>query len=553
MRINGIKFVNIFKRSVLIAITILFSSHALAINLTAQVDRNKLSSNETLRLIIAVDETTNNNIDFTQLEIQFDIINQQRSQRQQIINGKVSSLTQWILILAPKETGNLLIPSFRYKQVFSNPIQVVVNDSSAQDGTSNAEVILDITADKTSAYVQEQILLKTRLYYNIALSSYDAPEFALKDTTISLVSEATYKTTRNNERYQVLELIHALHPQSSGELIIPQVRWRLEKPSRGFFDRSGNPYLFVQSQPLSLDIKPIPAASTAQNWLPSTAVTITPKLQQTIKDASVGEPLNFSLTISANGLSASQLPEINLPSADNLQIFKERSSANDLKSGTGIIGARTSEFTIIPKESGELELPTMTLKWWNVVFNKEQQVTLNKQTLFVADSNLQQDSLPTIPLTDELAETNEESAVHSSFWQAIVWLGLLLIICGALLVYRMTSNRRAQTSPFGEPVSQRKIEAGIEESIEKGDLENVRALLILWGQNHFNDKTLLTSLQLANKIPSIQDDLTTLDSIIYGGQNNSPWRGEQVLSLIKSKEKKTKSEAKQELLRPLYR
>ena len=542
-----------FKRLFIIAITILLSSPAFAVNLTAQVDRKEITANETLRLIVAVDETSNQNIDFSQLEIQFDIINQQRSQRQQIINGQASALTQWILILAPKESGDLLIPSFRYQQVFSNPIQITVADSSVQNTTNNSEVILEVTADKTQAYVQEQILLKTRLYYSIALSNYDAPEFTLKDTTISLVSETSYKTTLNNERYQVLELIHALHPQTSGELVIPQVRWRLEKPSRGFFDQSGNPYLFVQSQPLTLNIKPIPATSTAQHWLPSTAVTITPKLQQSVREASVGEPINYSLTISANGLSASQLPEINLPAPDNIQIFKERSSPNDIESGTGIIGSRTSEFTLIPKESGEIELPAITLKWWNVDLNQEQQVTLNKQTLFVGESNLQKDSLPTITLNDELAQTDEQATVHSSFWQAIVWLVALVFACGAFLIYQiLKGSNKTNTNSLGS-ISMRKIESGIEESIKKGELEKVRSLLILWGQRHFNDKQINTTVQLGNKIPSIAEELKALDTSIYGGQNNTPWQGQQIVSLIKSKNKKTKNDAKQELLRPLYR
>lgn len=544
-----------FSRFFLLLCAIAFSSQVYALNLTAKVDRTTISINESLRLVIAVDETANENIDLSQLNSQFEIINQQRSQRQQIVNGQISALTQWILILAPKETGDILIPSFRYKNVFSNPIEISVTQAQTQNDPSSSDVFLEITADKTSAYVQEQILLKTRLYYKISLSSYDAPELALKDTTIELVNEVSYKTTLNNERYQVLELIHALSPQTSGELTIPKLRWRLEKPSRGFFDRSGNPFLFVQSNDLTLSIKPIPAASTAKDWLPSTAVTLTPKWEQSPQTAKVGEPLNLSLTLTANGLSASQLPEINLPTVDKLQIFKERSTTDDIKSGRGIIGSRKSEFTIIPKENGEINLPEIRLKWWNVNTNKEEQVTLQTQTLTVAISNLAQDKLPEVPNLNKPIANENSAPVHSSFWRAIAFILIPLLLGLLYFLYQLNKRNNIQlvAHQFPEKASLHNIEIAIQRCIDETNLEQLPLLLIQWARNFFDDASIKTTTQLGEKIPELNGELKALNNALYGNNKKSDWQASTILSTLTMTRKNKTRKSEQERLKPLYR
>lgn len=540
-------------RLAIIFFTMFISNQAYALNVSAQVDRTTISVNESLRLVVAVDESANENIDFSQLESQFDIINQQRSQRQQIINGQRSALTQWILILAPKEAGNILIPSFRYKNVFSNPIEILINEANAQDGSINTDVFLEITADKNSAYVQEQILLKTRLYYKISLSSYEAPEFSLKDTTINLVSETTYKTSLNNERYQVLELIHALHAQTSGEIMIPQLRWRLEKPTRGFFDRSGTPFLFVKSNELSLEIKPIPPSITADHWLPSTAVTLVPQWKQSAQQANVGDPLNLTLTLTANGLTAAQLPEITLPKVDQLTIFKERSTTDDIKSGRGVIGSRTSQFTIIPKETGKVYLPEITLKWWNVNSNKEEQISIGAQELIVASSNLQQDILPEAPMLIEQTSSDTSSPVHTSFWWAMAFILLLFLLGLAYIFYRLnkSSTGSKEERRSLEKPSMRSINRSIQRCIDQNSVNELPLLLIQWGREFCGDDSINSTLQLGEKLPDLKEELEAMNAFLYGG-SNAHWKASSMLARLKAIEKKPIDKTRQVLLKPLY-
>lgn len=535
-------------------------SLAQAANLVAQVDRETLSLNESFRLVLAVDETASENIDFSQLTSQFDIVNQQRSQRRQIINGQVRSLTQWILILAPKEEGVLLIPSFRYKDVFSNPIEITVETAKTSDDSQSSAVFLEITADKESAYVQEQILLKTRLYYNISLSSYEAPELKLKDATVEKVNEVTYKTTVNNERYQVLEQIHALYPQASGEIQIPALRWRLEKPSRGFFDRSGNPYLFVQSNTLNLNIKAIPTQNTASTWLPTTALTLTPKWQTPPLQARVGEPLSLSLTLAANGLSAAQLPEISLPSMDGLQVFADSPTTDDIKSGSGIIGSRNSQFAIIPQNTGTLLLPAITLKWWNVRTDAEEIITLPEQQITVSASALKQETLPTIPSinapVDNLTSANK---AHTSFWQAIVFL--LLLIGGSLyywFYYRQarwvgtsTPNNSNDKSQITIQRSENNTLKQLKHCIEHQQFALLPQLVIQWGQLFLDDKSIKTTWQLLEKLPELKDDLAQLDSYLYQPSTQSQWEPKRLLETIMAIKKKPVKNTKT-ALKPLY-
>ena len=141
--------------------------------------------------------------------------------------------------------------------------------------TDGADVFLQTSVDSDSVYVQQQVLLTLRLYYRIGLSSYDADDLSLNNTTVAEVSENTFQTQVSGKTYNVFEKVYALHPQSSGELKIPRQSWRLEKSLRSFrLGRTGNPYIYIKSDPLNIKVNAIPERFTGIHWLPSTAVTI---------------------------------------------------------------------------------------------------------------------------------------------------------------------------------------------------------------------------------------------------------------------------------------
>jgi hypothetical protein len=553
------------KKLILLLSIVFISIPGFCLSLRAEVDRNNIAINESLRLIVTADKTVNDEIDFSQLQHQFDIINTRRSSQTSITNGAISSNTQWLLILAPKEIGTLTIPSFEIKGAYSPAltIKVLEDNSASNNGQKNKELFLEATVDKTSAYVQEQILFKLRLYYKTNLSSYDADNPNIENTVIEEVSENNFHTQLNGQQYNVLEKVYALHPQASGTLTIPSQKWRLEKSIRNFnFGGPSNPYLYTKTKAIEISVKPIPTTSTAKEWLPSTAVTLDENWQQSLLQAKVGEPLNYQLILSANGLSASQLPTIELPNSENFTVYSELPKTENNKSVIGIIGSRTSQFAVIPRTAGQFSFPEISIKWWNTSSDKEETIVIPSQKIIVANPQIAENkqALPTLTQASEASkETTNNSII---LWQTAT--SILAICCcilifllfnspSAILMNRNTALRQGnQTNKNENPAKQAQAFIHtMEQAAAKEDWPTLRQTVLAWGQMTLANHSAASLQDIAERIPDLKNPLLQLDNYLYGNRKDDAFNPAQLLQVIKSIKPPATNNAAQ-TLKPLY-
>ncbi|MEO0442915.1 MAG: BatD family protein [Pseudomonadota bacterium] len=534
-------------RYILLLILFFNSVTAYALNLSAVVDRKRLSINESLRLIVTADTNTNQEIDFSQLNAYFDIINTQRSIRRSNVNGQITTSTQWVLILTPKEGGRLLIPSFELNGSYSQPLTITVEQGNNNSGAkSNTDVFLQASVNKKSVYVQEQVLLRLRLYYRIGLSSYSEDELTLGNVTSAVVSEGNFEAQINNKNYSVFEKVYALHPQSSGELIIPENAWRLEKATRSLsFGRLGNPYIYVKSKPIRVDVKPIPSQHQAEHWLPSTAVTLDTEWQQSLTQASVGEPLNLKLILTANGLSASQLPTITIGDNDYFTIYSDLPESDNTESAAGIMGTRTSNFAIIPKKAGKLSFPSVELGWWNSSTDKQETILIPEQTIIVSNSKLnKQHALPTLA-ENELGTKPEHTQTKPLWlWQATT--AVFAFVCLALLYFyrqnrkkifnKTTSNTDAKPYFLSQSDSKPTIKHSIklmQTACADKNWHRFRSAVISWGKIILQDNELQSLQAISQHFPELDKPLKQLDNQLYANHADDSWNPTRLVAAIK--------------------
>jgi hypothetical protein len=547
----------------LLLVTGLFSHLSIALNLSAEVDRDKIALNESLRLIVTADKNIDTEIDFSQLLLQFDIINTRRSSRTAIENGAITSTTNWLLILAPKESGKLIIPSFEAQGAFSKPITITVTEANAASGndTQSKDIFLEATVDKSSAYVQEQILLTLKLYYKINLASYDANDPNIENTVIEEISENNYRSQLDGEQYNVLEKVYALHPQASGPLTIPSQRWRLEKSSRRFqLGGSSNPYLYTKTPAINIDIKAIPASSTAKSWLPSTAITLDDRWQQSLLQAKVGEPLNYEIVLSANGLSASQLPLIELPETENFTVYSELPKTENNKSAVGIIGTRTTQFAVIPRKAGQFIFPEISFKWWNTSSDREETIRIPAQKIVVANpavANTNQ-ALPSIP---SLAETTATQTTSSNTWLWQISTIILALVCALLgfLLFRQQGQRQPSsqlnsqqkaTSLKSNKRLQQLVEA-IHNAASEKNAPELRKAIIQWGKFITGNETINSLNAIVEELPELKTELEALDKQLYSQNNENVFSFNALVEKI-NKIKIKENTNKKNVLEPLY-
>ena len=91
----------------------LFSSISLAVAFEANVDRTTVGEGESILLTVKYNSNVfSGNPDMSVLEKDFDIINQNRKNNFQFINGKSESWTIWQLALIPKSKGKVVISEY---------------------------------------------------------------------------------------------------------------------------------------------------------------------------------------------------------------------------------------------------------------------------------------------------------------------------------------------------------------------------------------------------------------------------------------------------------
>jgi hypothetical protein len=558
-------FIKAFLFKALIFYTLFFSANVSALTINAETDKKSISKNETFNLIVTVDDNASADIDFTQLSYQFDILGNQRSSRLTISNGKKMAKTFWVLLLAPKETGTLTIPSFSYKNIFSSSITIIVTDNlgTTNNNLDNPDIFFEVITDKKTSYVQEQILVKARLYYRTPLANYENEGLKVDKARVEQVFEENREVNFRGQRYKLLEEVYTVHPQASGKIKIPIQTWRLEKPSKRFgFGNSTNPYIYVRSEELIIDVRPIAEAKTDNSdWLPSEKISLSPKWKQSPLQATIGEPLNLQITITAQGLADYQLPNLSLDQTSDFTIFEAQAETINIKSADGVTGVRKLNYSVIPRQTGQFILPKIFIRWWNVNTDKEEVSILPEQAVIVAKSSITDKIIEqnqALPITKSLDIKTLTDSTPIILWQIISSI-FFIIIC--LLFYRLYKikknkiyvNNKSFTDNFKHSLSsqQKIIINNIKINIENNNWQGLRKEVISWGQLTCEDETLDSLNKLALKIPELSLHLKQLDNFLYGQQTDVSFNPHALLDHIKNY-KINKQTTKKSVLKEIY-
>lgn len=182
-----------------------FSLPGYANTLTASVDRDTLAVHETLTLTLRYSGSTNETPDFSPLRRDFEIVSTSTQKMQTIINFTRETYTDWMVVLAPKRSGVYTIPSLTLGNAASQPILTTVKDQGTNDN-----VFVTVEANKKTAYVQEQIILKVRLYTAIQLDDIALENLELNNVVVVALDQKQTQITHNGRPHIMVENVYAL-------------------------------------------------------------------------------------------------------------------------------------------------------------------------------------------------------------------------------------------------------------------------------------------------------------------------------------------------------
>ena len=436
---------------------------------TAQLDHDQIGPGETVQLTLQHDGQTDSQPDLSPLKQDFQIIGRSSGSNIQIVNGKMNAQVQISLMLMPKRSGKLHIPALQWDGESTPflPLEVSSNGAAAQSGngsrgnapTGNAShVFITATPEQKQPYVQAAVPLTVRIYTDQQL--YQASLDLQPDNDVlvqQLGQDRQTNETRNGRSYQVIERKYLLFPQRSGKVQLDgavlnaqvQDTSNNNDPFGNIFGH--NPFagmmnatrpLRIQGDPVVLNVRPRPSGASGHDWLPAKNVTLEESWQPDNGPVHAGDPVTRHFHLSADGLTAAQLPDLNqlMQLPNGLRAYPDQPKLNNDSHGNGIVGTRDQDIAIIANIPGRYEVPALHLVWWDTENNTQREINLPARTLDVLPStggvaismappgpnsiSSEPPAGPSLTQAPENVGTNYRW-IWLSFVFAILWLGTL--------------------------------------------------------------------------------------------------------------------------------
>ena len=497
--------------------------------LTATVDRSVIDSNETLQLVIRYDgQVMTGQPDFSPLENDFEILSNNRQQQYSWVNGQSESYTDWTMVLMPKRTGLVLIPSLNFKKDVSNAVEIRVRSASAAAaGAGKQPIYTETLVDKESVYIQEQLVLTHRLYTSVQLSDLSLSDLNVPDVILQKIGDNQYQKTINGRNYLIVEIKYALFPQVAGKLVIPALRFgAYESNGRsqfgGFTNRGTRIFRSTESKIVDVNVRP--AHIAADQWMPSSEVQLAEQWSTDLNNLTVGEPVTRAIAISAAGLTGAQITPIQIIESDDYKIYPDQPQLQEQAKDSTIVGTRTETLAMVPGRAGEITFPAINVRWWDTVNQRMQTASLAAKTVQVRPSTAVAISPATVQpqAMESLAIGASEKPSELSLLTnlSLAFNALLIAALALLLLKRPRSGLAGRTST--EPATpallslKQKFKA-IEIQADKNNMMGMRDAILVWGRQLFAETppTTLKDLSLLLADLELQQQFTQLDRQLY--------------------------------------
>lgn len=520
---------------------------ASAVPLEASVDRSIVTQGDSLVLTIRQrGSSSGDRPDYRVLEPDFHVFGNSESSRHVISNGRAESWTEWQTTLIPKRSGALVIPSILVAGARTEPIRIQVEPIGAAGSRQHSQetVFVEAELDRDNVYVQQQLLLKVRIFSAVPLDDMSITEPEFDTAEVRKVAQDRFRREIDGVTYQVNELAYVIFPREPGELTIPELVFSARQPvrSRSFFDFPGQGRGLRKMTPqLNVRVKPIPANFTGPVWLPARNLTLVESWGGNPRELAVGESITRSVTVQADGLSAAQLPAAVLPQSAGARLYGDQPVLDDQDDAAGAHGKRVDSAALIPAQAGPLTLPETRVVWWDVESDSPQVATLPATTLSIRPGAANAGAAPVVaepePALAPAAAPAAGPAPIPLWWPAIaaaLAAAWLLTLALYWRLRRQLQNKTPQpAAAVDQPEAKTLLRAALKACVAD-DAAAARTALLSWARAFYRDPTLNGLDQLARRQhdAALRAELQRLDSHLFGTET-TPWRGEQLAALLR--------------------
>jgi len=347
------------------------------VQVSARVDRNQVAPGESLQLMVTIKDA-DGEVD-TRAITDFNIISRGTSTSMQFINGRSSREVTYTYLLIPRHAGRLTIPALTVEadgsKYQTDPMTISVGDRPSGTNARNREVWVETALSEPNPYVGQQITYTLRLFNAVQIdeAKFQPPEFQ-GFSAKEIKDRNSYRKIIDGLEYLVTEIHYVLTPLEAGRQtiepaalqvgIVRQDRRRRGSPMDRFFNRGRVEQRVLRSEPLTLQIHPLPPYTGADRFSGLVGhFEMQAKLEKS--ELKVDDATTLTVTVQGRGnIMDAQAPALEVPAsfkryADNPE------EAIDLDAG-GHHGKKIFRTALVPTQPGAFVLSSVRLTYFDV-------------------------------------------------------------------------------------------------------------------------------------------------------------------------------------------
>ena len=359
----------------------------------ASLDRSRVTLGESVMLTIETDAGVP---DVAPLAWDFDVTARGQGSRMGIAGGTVQMRDTYAYELRPRRAGVLPLPAMRVgvERTAALQVAVVTQVAATAGGGPRGDLHIESVADDLTPYPQQAVGWTVRLYSADPIMSGRLDQPVPQGASLTRVgNDAQSVREYNGRRFSVIERRYLLIADRSGALQVPAPTFEGRAVANFFEDLLGQRGDMLQARGAvrTVRVQPVPATA-ALPWLPLQSLRIDYKATpQTLAAGTAG---TLTVQLVADGANASQLPELQLPAVEGLQVFPEPAAMTESVAAGRPRTTVTRSFSLVPARSGVIDLPGMRIGWWDVARDRAASAELRPLRWTVAPSA----SLPVAPV-----------------------------------------------------------------------------------------------------------------------------------------------------------
>ncbi|WP_038177810.1 BatD family protein [Vibrio rhizosphaerae] len=512
----------------------------------ATVSKNKVTRNELFQLQIITDQkASGDDVNFDKLTPDFFVNRPSFGTSTNIINGERSVRSEWDVSIAATRTGIVTIPSFEVNGEKTQPIAIqVVQDSTLPNDDDLIEI--HSTLDKKTLYPDESTLLHVKMMVKVNPRR-------LQDTKITPPSVEGMDLAAASDSEQHREIINGLSvtvvqqtfrvtAQKPGRFIVTEPQFRSTLLYSGMNGETKVLTLSTTAKQFPIQVMAKPKDYQGV-WLPTASLSLTQRwtdsqgkpISGSSATLKVGDSITRTLELKIKGVSQEKIPDLSINYPDSVRVYQEKPQYKMLDNDEIVM---TLKQVLIPNQSGQIQLPGLSLNWWDTLKHRQRRAMLTGLTLNVA-KGAPVDTVVSLPQTPTKApEPPQEIQVRDpGIWPYLTALFALLwiVTTGCWLYYIWQTKRAAPAVDTPDSPTETKP-LSLQEALKQQDGIRIQHLV--------QEQIAALGLSAEERAP-IENEVSKLQASIYSSRQEA-YDPKPLLRLLAAAEKQQKKDRKKQ-------